>query len=648
MPRVRKRTTERAKWSEQDLKEALQQVSEGKSVKSVALHFNIPRSTLRDRIKNNSTSNPSMGRNPVFNKEQEEILKKRVLTMANLFYGINITELRRMAFDVAEDLKIKHNFNEATRMAGEDWVAGFRKRNPEISLRKPSATSINRVIGFSKEEVKLFFNNLESLMDKHSFGPTRIFNVDETGISSVQKPVHILAPKGKHQVGGITSWERGRNITVICSMSASGSFIPPMFIYPRKRMSPILERGGPAGSVYTCSHNGWSNETIFLDWLKHFQGTVKSSLEDPVLLILDNHGSHVSIESYEFCRENHIHMLSIPPHTSHKIQPLDVSFFGPLKRALNKECDKFMRASTYKKITPYDVASIFYGAYMSVATIEKGVSGFRSTGIFPVNPDTFKEEDFFSGQDLPVVIEDPNNPDSENQEQEGEMLITEAEEDIQANAAKECVINAEDGLMGVPCSSKGNAQKLISGNMFFQSVEKFSPIPKLAAVKVEQSSKRKSHSSILTSSPMKAVLEDTVAKREEKALKKKQAVRKSAAKVLGMSLKNKPTASQNMKRKKSEGASKKNKSTKKPCKRMIFESSSEDEDENIPLKKLCDDNEDDDLFDIRSQNVEMCAICNEYGTNELWYRCTTCGKWVHSECSGADTPENYICDFCTL
>ena len=93
-------------------------------------------------------------------------------------------------------------------------------------------------------------------------------------------------------------------------------------------------------------------------------------------------------------------MLSIPPHASHKIQPLDVSFFGPLKRAFNKEYDKFMRASTYKKNTPYDIASIFYGAYMSVATIEKGVSGFRSTGIFPVSSNTFKEKDFFPVQNL--------------------------------------------------------------------------------------------------------------------------------------------------------------------------------------------------------------------------------------------------------
>lgn len=95
--------------------------------------------------------------------------------------------------------------------------------------------------------------------------------MDETGISSVQKPVQILALKVKKQEGGATSWGRGHNITVVCCMNDSGSYVPSMFIFPRRRMSPLLERGRPAGSLYRCSHNGWSNEDLFLDWFKHFK-----------------------------------------------------------------------------------------------------------------------------------------------------------------------------------------------------------------------------------------------------------------------------------------------------------------------------------------------------------------------------------------
>ena len=72
------------------------------------------------------------------------------------------------------------------------------------------------------------------------------------------------------------------------------------------------------------------------------------------------------------------------------------------------------------------------------------------------------------------------------------------------------------------------------------------------------------------------------------------------------------------------------------------ETSSEDVDE----KDLCDDSEDDDAFDWLADDTEVCLVCGEFGKNELWYRCIMCSKWVHSECSGKDSPKYYICDFC--
>lgn len=70
-------------------------------------------------------------------------------------------------------------------MAGKDWFYGFKKSHPNISLRRP--TSINRITAFNETEVKMFFNNLESLQIKYQFDGTRIYNVDETSISNVQR-----------------------------------------------------------------------------------------------------------------------------------------------------------------------------------------------------------------------------------------------------------------------------------------------------------------------------------------------------------------------------------------------------------------------------------------------------------------------------
>ncbi|CAK1553308.1 unnamed protein product [Leptosia nina] len=108
---------------------------------------------------------------------------------------------------------------------------------------------------------------------RSKFQPENIYNCDEIGISTVREPKKVLAAKRQKRVGSITSWERGKNITLLCAMSAAGGYIPPMFISPRKRMTRI----------YKCSDSGWINKDIFLLWLGHFKEHVKPSENEPVL-----------------------------------------------------------------------------------------------------------------------------------------------------------------------------------------------------------------------------------------------------------------------------------------------------------------------------------------------------------------------------
>jgi hypothetical protein len=188
-----------------------------------------------------------------------------VLHLAKLFFGIIKTQLCQLVFKYAEKNNIRHNFNKVKQMAaGSDWYRGFLKRNQETSLRKPEATSVNRITAFNKTEVDQYFCNLQKVMQKYNFSPDRIYNVDESGISTVPKETaRRLGPRAIKQFGVIASGERGKTVTVICAISADGSYFPPLFVHPR-------EKNGPAGTMYCCSNNGWSHEEIFLKWLHHF------------------------------------------------------------------------------------------------------------------------------------------------------------------------------------------------------------------------------------------------------------------------------------------------------------------------------------------------------------------------------------------
>ncbi len=58
------------------------------------------------------------------------------------------------------------------------------------------------------------------------------------------------------------------------------------------------------------------------------------SKQDPVILVVDGHGSHFMVEVLEFCIKNSIHLVLSPPHTSHVSQGEDVIIFKALKKLL--------------------------------------------------------------------------------------------------------------------------------------------------------------------------------------------------------------------------------------------------------------------------------------------------------------------------
>ncbi|CAG4944875.1 unnamed protein product [Colias eurytheme] len=224
MPRRYQRKTE-TKYKLEDLEKAVHDVrNKILSLGKASIIYSVPKSTIHDYLKKEIINEPKTGRKAIFTDAQETELEQHIIKCSKVFYGLTIEMVRKIAFKFAEVNQLKHNFDKTSQMAGKDWFYGFKKRHPEISLRKPESTSINRITAFNETEVKMFFNNLEAVQAKYHFDGNRIYNVDETGISNVQRNSRILAPKGQKQVGMATSGERGTTTTVVCAFSASGRY----------------------------------------------------------------------------------------------------------------------------------------------------------------------------------------------------------------------------------------------------------------------------------------------------------------------------------------------------------------------------------------------------------------------------------------
>ena len=387
MVRTYKRKSTQGSYGSEQLALAVAAIREGQSIRSAGIDFGISRRTLKRHCVGavRSPGEVAMGsKRCLFSGPFEEQLVDYAKEMAERMYGLTTIDVRRLAFAVAEKLGLPHVFDKERGLAGKDWLKNFMRRNPTLSIRTPIATSIARLEGFNRGAVMEFFGLFKGILQARQYGPTRIWNCDETGFTTVSKPGKVVCMTGARQVRKVSSSERGKNITALCCMSAAGAFIPPLFVFPRKRMPDALMNGSPAGALGVVNDrgSGYIDSITFMTWLKHFATIAGCSKDDQHILLLDGHESHKTLEAIDFTREHGIVLLTFPPHCTHRLQPLDRTYFKSLKSAYSRSCDNWMTTNRGRPITQYEVMPLFAQAYSSTASIESAVNGFAVSGLW--------------------------------------------------------------------------------------------------------------------------------------------------------------------------------------------------------------------------------------------------------------------------
>ena len=289
-----KKDAKRRLWSDESMVAAVRSVEDGKGLRETARLYNVPVETLRRRVTGSVTLDCRPGPATVLTVEEESKLANYIIEMADMGFGLTREDVMRVAYVIAEKCGKDHPFKNGA--AGRAWFEGFKSRHPNLTLRIAQPLSYCRAIAANKEIIQDFFAKLGAVCARLNLltKPMQIFNVDETGISIVHKPGKVVTELGRKNVWSVTSAEKRKTHTVITCMSASGFPLPPMMIYPRKRMSESLKQDAVPGTLFDCSENGWINQDLYLKWFKFFLVNIPPTR--PVLLIEDGHASHVSLE----------------------------------------------------------------------------------------------------------------------------------------------------------------------------------------------------------------------------------------------------------------------------------------------------------------------------------------------------------------
>ena len=406
--------TRRQKYTSENLRKALSSIKKKRyTVRKAAEIYEIPRSTLQDRLKRSQDTEEDsivvgrLGRKPAITELEEKVLFDIVLLCANWGFPVSVMDVRVIVQGYLNSIKKKVDQFGPLNLPGEEWARQFLKRHPKLAVR--FGENIKRVRGeVSPEAVNRYFDELE--VSLHDVDPANIVNYDETAFVDDAGKQRFIFRRGKRSENVQDHSKVGTTVMFACA--GNGVLLPPYVVYKATNIYDTWVLNGPTGTCYNSAKSGWFTRDLFEDWfhqvaLRYF----RRSPPGPKVLIGDNLCSHMSYNIIKKAIDAGIRFIFLPPNSTHLSQPLDVGVFRPLKGTWRKK----LAAWKQKKKGPIDKSefpNLLHEAVKGTVNMKENIiSSFRATGIVPLNrqqvlkrlPQVESEADIASHMLFPVI-----------------------------------------------------------------------------------------------------------------------------------------------------------------------------------------------------------------------------------------------------
>jgi len=358
------------------------------SIRATAYAFAIPRSTLQHRMAGRASYQYSRESQQILSSAEERTLIKWITHLTHTGYPISPA----LALELAETIRSqRYQLSKQAphrRPIGKHWLDRFRTRYLEIQGVWTRQIESARYTALNTATVQGWFDAVTALYIQHQYLPERIYNMDESGFAigasqSSRVLVNIRERSSWKVIKGRQEW-----ITAVECVSAAGYAIPPLLIFKAEYTNTSwIPVGAPLDWRFSTSNSGWTSNSHAFEWIRTvFEPCTRpASPEERRLLIMDGHSSHITADFIAFCIDNAIDILILPPHCSHTLQPLDVSVFSPLKKALAAETDKLTRLDPGR--TPrVEWTRAYIHARDKAITQANIQSGWKATGLWPLSP----------------------------------------------------------------------------------------------------------------------------------------------------------------------------------------------------------------------------------------------------------------------
>lgn len=360
------------------------------SYQALADHGNVPKSTLHRRTHGQRSIKEKAQSQQYLTVYEEDALAKFILQLADLRQPVRIKFLPSLAFYLA-----RHRIESSrpSKPPGKNQAKAFQDRHPEVRARTVKALDQNRHEKNIYNKVTQWFDVVKRVLRNPAILAENIYNIDKTGvILSILGSIKVLL--GKNDIRTYREARIKRKVvTAIEYVSANSRYLNPIIIQPATTHRSNQTTFPTPRQQYALSESRYTDSYLSLQWLKRIfdpktkeRAQHKSRALKPRVLIYDGFSTHETLKILEFCLSNNIILCRLPSHTSHKLQPCDVSTFSPLKTAYREQVERLERGGV-NTVGKKHFIYLYSPARSKAFTPRNIKAGFTTYGLFPFNPD---------------------------------------------------------------------------------------------------------------------------------------------------------------------------------------------------------------------------------------------------------------------
>ncbi|XP_063966603.1 uncharacterized protein LOC129254752 [Lytechinus pictus] len=195
-------------------------------------------------------------------------------------------------------------------------------------------------------------------------------------------------------------------VSLLFTAAASGTAMPPAIIFNESFPSGVFTRGGPDGCLYGMCDSNFIDSDVILEWFKKIflrycpQDRTKAN---PVLLMLDGHDSHGDPQLLLRAIEEHVIVLERGAPNTQMCQPLDVAVYKSFKSQIEQMVQKEHALGCSRDVKRKKIPQLLKEPIKSAMTVQNITSGFKETGVYPLDPNTVDKKQLIRSRRIPSV-----------------------------------------------------------------------------------------------------------------------------------------------------------------------------------------------------------------------------------------------------